>query len=95
MRCRLLRAIRRTCFAACALFILHQAKGETIKTGREVWEQVPPFEYRPLTVQQSLASAWAPLLFLLFWLVAAGALVFALIPGAAQAVNNRHAVRAA
>jgi len=55
-----------------------QATGKTITAGREVWEQVPPFEYRPLSLRQSLARAWAPLAFLFAWLAASGALVFVL-----------------
>lgn len=55
-----------------------QAAGQTIKTGREVWEQVPPFDYQPVPVAQSLQQALAPLILLLVWLGLASAAVYVL-----------------
>ena len=55
-----------------------QAAGQTIKTGREVWERVPPFEYHPLSVAGSLRQVLPPLFLLVGWFVLAASFVFVL-----------------
>lgn len=43
--------------------------GEAYEAGREVWESVPPFEHRPLTVRQVLRAQTPGLAVLGLWLV--------------------------
>ncbi|RYE66238.1 MAG: DUF3526 domain-containing protein, partial [Oxalobacteraceae bacterium] len=39
-----------------------QKEGETIKTSRDVWEKIPPFEHGPRSVWQSLGDVAAPII---------------------------------
>jgi len=55
-----------------------QKEGVTIKTSREVWEEVPPFDHQPRTVWQALGGVLVPAGILLGWLLAATILVYRL-----------------
>ena len=52
----------------------HAGRDGPVETGRDFWESVPAFDYRPPTLGMALANALAPLAMLLAWcLLAAGA----------------------